>query len=106
MTLYEMLDSTYYFQQVHIYETNNYGENMPVFKGEVSGARVDSDRTWDYLMCEVDGYYIVNNILIVKVVNEYKNEQMSTHYLFSEKWTKDKRPWLTNLEVEKLAEEE
>lgn len=34
MTLYEMLDVTFYYQPVWIYETNAYGQNMPLFKGD------------------------------------------------------------------------
>ena len=65
MTLYEMLDTTLYYQPVKIFSTNVYDQNMPLFDGDVEGARGDTDTVWDYLMCEVNRYEIINNKLYI-----------------------------------------
>lgn len=45
-----------YFQKVWIFETNAYDQNMPIYKGNVQGAREEGDLVWDYLPCEVENY--------------------------------------------------
>lgn len=103
MTLYEMLDKTLFNQIVWIYETNAYDQNMPIFKGVVEGARGDTERIWNYLMCEVDHYECNTGILLIKVKNEHYKSRMEEHYLFSEKWgvEKEKRPWRHSSEIDR-----
>lgn len=76
MTLYDMLDKTKYYQQVWIFETNAYDQNMPLFKGTVQDARRDTDRVWDYLMCAVDTYDCEGGLLDIRVRDEYYDERL------------------------------
>lgn len=101
MTLYEMLDVTLYHQEVWIYEINVYGQNMPIFKGEVGEARCDVEKTWCYLMCQVDHYECNTGILVIKVKNEYYEKRLETQYSNSDKWgTKEnERPWKHDIEI-------
>lgn len=91
MTLYEMLDSTLYYQAVLIYVTNIYDQNMPIFQGDVQSARGDIENVWDYLMCKVDFYDCNTGILIIKVRDEYYEDRMESHYLHSEEWGDQKK---------------
>lgn len=109
MTLYEMLDRTTAVQEVWIFETNTYDQNMPLFKGNVGDARVDRDSlVWSYLMCEVEYYDCSYGILDIRLKDEYYNFHLEDHYLSSGKWgtTEDKRPWRYSIEIrnEKVGE--
>lgn len=87
MTLYEMLDRTTAVQDVWIFETNTYDQNMPLFKGRVEDARVDRDSlVWSYLMCEVEYYDCSYGILDIRLKDEYYNFHLEDHYLSSGKW--------------------
>lgn len=101
MTLYEILDKTLCYQEVWIYENNAYDQNMPIFKGEVEDARGDTERTWNYLMCEVDHFECNTGILLVLVKTEHYNSRMEERYFHSEKWgnEKEKRPWRHSAEI-------
>lgn len=111
MTLYEMLDRAMAIQEVWIFETNVYDQNMPLFKGEVDDARTDPElKVWDFLMCEVSHYDCSHGILDIRVRDENYNKRLEDHYLFSERWVrgdKNKRPWRYSAEIteEKRAEE-
>lgn len=103
MTLWDMLDKTIYSQKVWIFETNAYDQNMPLFKGTVQDARQDSDRVWDYLMCEVNHYECTNGILDIRVSDEHYSERLEGHYsITSDRWgeSKDKRPWRHSIEID------
>ena len=102
MTLYEMLDVTLYDQQVWVYETNVFGQNMPIFKGTVSEARRDEENARNYLMCEIEHYECSTGILLIKVKNEYYEKQLETQYSGSYKWgTKEnERPWKHDIEIQ------
>lgn len=103
ITLYEMLSKTLYYQNVWIYEVNAYDQNMPIFKGEVNEARADTDRVWDYLMCEVDHYECDTGILLIKVKNEDYEKRMEEHYMFSDRWGQEieSRPWRYSAEIDR-----
>ena len=103
MTLYEMLDNTLFYQEVWIYETNCYDQNMPLFKGTVQEARGDTEKVWDYLMCTVAHYECDTGILLIKVKNEHYQEKLESHYMFSDKWgvEENKRPWKHSSEISK-----
>lgn len=104
MTLWDMLDKTMYYQKVWIFETNAYDQNMPLFKGTVQDARQDTDRVWDYLMCEVYHYECANGILDIRVRDEHYSERLEGHYVFSfsDRWgeEKEKRPWRHSAEID------
>lgn len=103
MTLWDMLDKTKYYQMVWIFETNAYDQNMPLFKGTVQDARQDTDRVWDYLMCEVETYDCDCGLLDIRVRDKYYNERLESHYtIASEHWgdRKEKRPWRHSCEIE------
>lgn len=104
MTLYEMLDKTLYYQQVWIFETNVHDQNMPIFRGQVQDARNNKgERVWDYLTCEVDHYECTHGILDIRVKNQYSEERLEGHYLYSDRWgrARNKRPWLYSSEINK-----
>lgn len=103
MTLWEMLDKTKYYQTVWIFETNAYDQNMPLYKGTVQGAREDTGRVWDYLMCEVETYDCAGGVLDIRVRDVYYNEQMEGHYsVSSDGWgdTIETRPWRYSGEID------
>lgn len=103
MTLWDMLDKAKYYQKVWIFETNAYDQNMPLFKGTVQDARQDTDRVWDYLMCEVETYDFEGGLLDIRVRDEYYNERLEGHYsINADRWgeSKDKRPWRHSIEIE------
>ena len=102
MTLYEMLARTMYYQKVWIFETNAYDQNMPLFKGIVEDARKDTDKVWDFLMCEVEYYDCTTGILDIRVRNEFFNEKMEGHYTFGDEWgaEQSKRPWRYSAEID------
>ena len=103
MKLYDMLDKAMCDQEVWIFESNAYDQNMPLFKGSISEARVDQDQiVWDYLMCEVEGYDCSDNILDIRVKDKYYEERLEGHYGRSDKWGKNKgeRPWLYSIEIQ------
>lgn len=103
MTLYEMLDRAMAHQTVWIFEHNAYDQNMPLFKGTVNDARIDKELVvWDYLMCQVDHYDCSNNILDIRVKDEYFDQRLEGHYLASSQhWGKSKneRPWRWSIEI-------
>lgn len=101
MTLWDMLDKALYYQKVQIYETNAYDQNMLIFKGKIQEARQDTDKVWDYLMCNVKLYEYHGDVLVIYVADEYYDERMEGHYLYSDKWTETNRPWKRKLEIEK-----
>lgn len=102
MTLYEMLDCTKYYQEVWIFEHNTYDQNMPIFKGMVEEARGDTERTWMYLMCQVDHYDCATGILMIMVKDEYYEERLESHYgVMFDEWGSERseRPWLHSAEI-------
>ena len=101
MKLYDMLDKAMAGQKVWIFEHNAYDQNMPLFKGEVYDARSDQNAVWDYLMCEVDHFDCSDNILDIRVRDEYYEERLEGHYGRSDRWGKsrDERPWLYSIEI-------
>ena len=103
MTLYEMLDCTKYYQEVWIYEHNTYDQNMTLFKGTVNDARGDTERVWDYLMCQVDHYDCTTGVLVIFVKDEYYEERLEGHYsMTSDRWgrKREERPWLYSAEID------
>lgn len=103
MTLWDMLDKTKYYQNVWIFETNAYDQNMPLFKGTVQEARQDTDRVWDYLMCEVETYDCGGGLLDIRVRDKYYNERLDGHYSVSSgRWGDaiEKRPWRLSSEID------
>ena len=108
MTLWEMLDKTLYNQKVWIFESNAYDQNMPIFKGTVQEARSDTERVWNFLMCDVDHHECADSILDIRVRNEHYEERLEGHYIFSDRWgeKKEQRPWRYSIEIsmEKEAE--
>lgn len=100
MTLYDMLDVTYYDQEVWIYETNAFGQNMPLFKGTVSEARVNEDKVWSWLMCQVEMYMCKTGILVILVKDDRFEERLEEHYLSSVNWTDANRPWKYSREID------
>lgn len=112
MTLYEMLDKTLYYQTVWIFEHNAYDQNMPLFRGSVEDARKDTERVWNYLMCEVDHYECVNGILDIRVRDEYYELRLEegNYTLTGRRWGRERnsRPWLHSAEIatDKRGEQE
>ena len=104
MKLYDMLDKAMANQEVWIFEHNAYDQNMPLFKGSIWDARADQEKVWDYLMSEVDHYDCSNNILDIRVKDEYYTEHLEGHYPSAFKWGKnrDERPWLYSMEIKEL----
>jgi hypothetical protein len=108
MKLWDMLDKAMYFQKVWIFETNAYDQNMPIYKGNVQGAREEGDLVWDYLPCEVENYACSDGILDIRVRNDYYNERIEGHYSISaENWgkSKEQRPWRHSIEIEQEKRE-
>lgn len=102
MTLYEMLDAAMADQEIWIFEHNIFDQNMPLFKGIVEEARVDSSLTvWMYLMSPVVFYDCSHNILDIRIKDEYFDQKLEGHYPYSTKWgkSKDKRPWRYSIEI-------
>lgn len=102
MTLYEMLDRCMANQTVWIFEHNTYDQNMPLFKGTASDARVDPEQVvWDFLMCEVEYFDCSEDVLDIRVRSEHYNDRIEKHYLFGDKWgmRKSERPWLYSIEI-------
>lgn len=102
MTLWDMLDKTKYYQKVWIFETNAYGQNMPLFKGTVQDARQDTDLVWDYLMCEVESYDCEGGMLDIRVRTKYYNERLEGRYTNSDSWDApmETRPWRWSVEID------
>lgn len=100
MTLWDMLDKTLYEQKVWIFETNTYDQNMPLFKGTVQAARQDTDQVLDYLMCDVDHYECTGGVLDIRVRDEHYKERLEGHYVFSDRWGREKRPWKHSAEID------
>ena len=102
MTLWDMLDKTKYYQRVLIYETNNRGQNMPIFCGTVDEARRDGDDTWDYLPCEVENYDCAGGILDIRVRTRSFDKPFEEQYFNSDEWGKEKneRPWRWDREID------
>lgn len=98
ITLYDMLDRTVYYQKVLILENNVFDQNMPLYYGNVDGARSD-EIIWDWLTKEVDLYEYSEGVLVISVKDENYEEHLEDHYLGSDRWTKDTRPWLFGCEI-------
>ena len=99
MTLWDMLDKTLYYQKVFIYEHNTYGQHMLLFKGLIEDARKDTNNVWSYLMHDVSLYEYFEGVLVLYVIDEYYNEKLEGHYLGSDKWTNENRPWKHKTEI-------
>ena len=98
MTLYEMVNKTKYHLPVWIYETNDYDQNIPLFKGTVEEAREEGDLIWDYLMYQVDGFDYEYGILDIRVITERHTELFRPT---PDKHTiKSKRNWHHSYEIE------
>lgn len=111
MTLYEFWNSTLYYQKMFIYETNAYDQNMPLWKGSRQEWYEDiqnDDNLYWHLMDEVDHWEVTpkGNVL-VKIKNDTYEQRMEEHYLFSDKWgkEKEKRPWRHSIELETYTED-
>lgn len=102
MTLWDMLDKTKYYQPVWIFETNDRGQNMPIFKGTVDEARRDGDNTWDYLPCEVERYDVSYGLLDIRVTGPWRSKTIAERYSGSDKWgdTMSERPWRYDTEID------
>lgn len=110
MTLYDMLTYTLCYQEVWIYECDNFDKNMLVFRGSVEDARKD-DYVWDYLTNEVGHYECGTGILLIMVKSPCYKEGLENNYSVSaEEWGKDiaKRPWryLSEIRREIIGNEE
>lgn len=101
MKLYEMLKLAKYYQKVWIFEHNDFDQNMPIFKGIVDDARADKDKTFDFLMDDVECYDCTTGTLIIYVRNEYSDERMERHYIYGECWGEkiEQRPWRYSSEI-------
>ena len=99
MKLYDMLSKTVYWQKVAIFENNASDQNMPIFTGDVDGARNDTDDVFWVLGKEVERYEYVNGVLVISIVNEYYEERLEEHYAYSHRWTDENRPWLFSAEI-------
>ena len=95
MTLYEMLDKCVYYQKVWIFVINCYDQNKPVYKGDVGDARCDAN-VWEYLMCKIDVYECKHEILVIKAMSKYFEDE----YPCSGVKDRSKRPWLWSSEIE------
>ena len=104
MTLWDMLDKTLYYGNVLIYSRNVYDQCMPIFQGVVSDARSDED-VWDYLTNEVEQWICGNKWMLIYVRYEHFEDRLEEHYLYSDKWTKEKHPYKSSYEVEKILNE-
>lgn len=105
MTLYEMLDTTLYDQEVWIYETNAYGQNMPIFRGKVTEARQSEDDVWSWLMSTVELYTCTAGILVIYVKDNNYNEPLENHYMGSERWNDKNKPWKSHYEISQELKE-
>ena len=105
MTLYEILDKTLANQQVWIFENNAYGQNTPLFKGNVEDARSD-ENVWEYLMCNVEFFVCSHGILDIRVRDICYNELLDRRYINSKDWgpDKSKRPWRWSKEIDEEKE--
>lgn len=94
MTLYEMLDKTHYDQRVWIFEVNAYDQHVTIYKGEIEGARTDTDSAWLYLLSEVESYYYASGILVIDIKKEEYNKKLDG-------WNDDrrKRGWSFSCEI-------
>ena len=101
MILWDMLDKTLYYGNVLIYSRNVYDQCMPIFQGRVDNARCHYD-VWDYLTNEVEQWICGNKWMLIYVKNNYYEDKLEEHYLYSDKWTKDNHPYKSSYEVEKL----
>lgn len=109
MTLYEFWNCTLYYQPMHIYLTNAYDQNMPIFNGsrvEWSHRKDDDDLYW-HLMDTVEHWEVTpkGNIL-VKLRDDTYEQRMEEQYTSSEKWGRDisERPWRHSIELETYTE--
>lgn len=102
MTLYEMLDVTFYYQKVRIYVCNAFDQNIPIFVGSVSEARRNESDVWDHLMGQIEQYFCKGSTLIIKVKDKYYEDEFEKHYLHSDKWgpERNQRPWLYSCEID------
>ena len=103
MKLWDMLDKAMYYQKVWIFETNAYDQNMPLYKGNVQGAREEGNLVWDWLPCEVENYAYSDGILDIRVRDKHYEERLEGHYsIASEHWGDhmEKRPWRYSSEIE------
>ena len=98
MILYEMLDLTIYYQKVLILENNVLDQNMPLYYGNVDGARAD-ETIWDWLTKEVELYEYSEGVLVISVKDEHYEEHLEDHYPSSYLWTEVRRPWLFGCEI-------
>lgn len=104
MTLYEMLDKTLYYGNVLIYHRNAYDQCIKIFQGAVSDARQDED-VWDYLMREIDQWICGNEWMLIYVKFHYYNDRLENHYIYSDNWTRENRPYKSSYEVKKELRE-
>ena len=105
MTLYEMLDNTIYYGEVMICARNAFDQCIYLFNGKVEDARKDTEDVWDYLMNEVDQWICGNEVMLIYVKHYGYEERLEKFYCNSDKWTRDKRPYLFSSEVEKKLRE-
>ena len=77
--LYDMLALTVYYQKVLILENNVFGQNMPLYYGNVDGARAD-ETIWDWLTKEVELYEYSEGVLVISVKDEDYEEHLEDHY--------------------------
>lgn len=101
MTLYDMLSKAMYEQRVWIYDANDYDQHVEIFKGDVEGARTDTDSTWFLLMNKVELFYIKSGILVIFVEAEKYDERLDGWRL-----ERSKRNWMFSCEIDKDLKEE
>lgn len=95
MTLYDMLSKAMYDQKVWIFDTNAYAQHVEIYKGDVEGAKTDTDEVWSSLMQNVELFYISSGILVIFVESEEYDVRLDG-------WREDrsKRFWRFSCEID------
>ena len=111
MTLYEFWNKTVYHQDVWIYLTNAYGQNMPLYSGsreEWRSGEDDDDKLYWHLMDEIDHWEITDNgDVLVLLKDDTYEKRMEDEYFYSDRWgpKKEERPWRHFAELEAITGE-
>ena len=93
-----MLNKTKYDLPVWIYETNDYDQNIQLFKGTIQEAREEGDRVWEHLMCQVDIFDYEYGILDIRVVTERCKELFAPTP--DKHIAKSQRTWRSSYEID------
>ena len=109
MDLHGLLDTAMYNQELSVYLTNSYDQNLLIGRGtraEMLDELKNGGTVFSHLKDKVDRWVIRNGRMIVFIRDENYDKMVEELFLGSNKWGEDpeNRPWRHGIETEEYTD--